>query len=69
MMNRPGFLRHHGALVAHKGYYDRHGKHFVLPEAVEQRIVDEECGGCYVALYQMPLSRLTALRSIAMEKT
>lgn len=61
MMNRPGFIRQHGALVAHKGYYDRHGKHFLLPEDVEDRIVEEECGGCLVALYQMRLSRLTEL--------
>lgn len=61
MMNRPGFTRQHGALVAHKGYYDRQGKFFLLSESVEDRIVDEICGGCLVALYQMSLSRLTEL--------
>ena len=60
MMNRPGFVRQHGALVAHKGYYDRHGKHFLLPEAVEDRIVEEICEGCLVSLYTMSLADLTA---------
>lgn len=59
MMDRPGFVRQHGELVAHKGYYDRHGKHFLLREDVEDRIVEEECEGCYVSLYTMSLSELT----------
>lgn len=59
MMNRPGFVRQHGDLVAHKGYYDRHGKHFLLKEAVEERIIDEVCGGCLVSLFTMSLADLT----------
>lgn len=55
MMNRPGYQRKWGNLVAHKGYYDRHGRHVMLPLEVEEYLIRKRCGGCYVSLYQMPL--------------
>ncbi|HRD86914.1 MAG TPA: hypothetical protein PK752_01460 [Accumulibacter sp.] len=57
MMNRPGYRRQWGDQVAHKGYFDRHGRHVLLPLELEEYLV-RRCGGCYVALYQLPLRTL-----------
>lgn len=58
-MGRSGFMRRHGDRVAHKGYYDRQGKHFLLSEEEEDEIIDKRCGGCLVAFYRMSLASLT----------
>lgn len=56
---RNGFIRKHGDLVAHKGYYDRHGRYFLMPEALEDWIVEEICQGCLVSFYTLSLPELT----------
>lgn len=59
MMNRPGYRRDWpNGRVAHKGYFDRHGRHVVMPLATEERII-AACGGCLKSLYALPLRRLT----------
>jgi hypothetical protein len=58
--NSPRFCRDRdGGMVAHKGSYARHGRHFIMQAELEEWIVEHVCGFCLVSLYTMSLAELT----------
>ena len=43
---------------AHKGYFDRTGNVHLLDTKIADKIIDQKCGGCLVAYYNMGIGRL-----------
>lgn len=58
MRNRPGLPSASNGKEAHKGYFDRTGNVHLLDTKIADKIIDQKCGGCLVAYYNMGIGRL-----------